>query len=814
MKSYFELYYAWLTYCYRRSDPSIKRRWSHYKRWLSRNFLPLLFDLLCSASIIVVLSKECLRTMQSGFGDYANALLCLLPALITVISVSLQIRDQTIYGLPMRRYQELRKYPCFEFVHMVVIVIALFVLELIARLMNHGIALACISIISLVYALWFALSELPLLMKNERVARYILSHHIQSYEDNDEGYDHSQTNNNLFYHSIDGIINEKGLKQAFLALKRINLDDSFLASYLLNIKLKYLTDLHKELLVRKDNPYFPALFVDPLIILQESFEDLKGLLSFDGVFNYTLIYDDMDIYPLIRLTNLLHLLARDLSLDESEEIQEYKHALLSYYWHLDKNNASKLLNNYISILVHQNALCGQTWFLKAFRDYDYLFSYYKIDKYPLVYFAAMILCHAFNSRYVRDDYKMVIQSFMEEKSNGLNTNGFSLRENLAGYIQNSGDSELLFEALGVFISISSQLNRAACDIYPEANRSFLVDDSSSFNTQLVVKYWIEILLFTPSICCDKKTIKLHFDRLCSDYRLIIKDTIEKRFLEENGTMKHDVETPFFIFLFGSSLRCFNKTVADCLLDLRNTQNLEDYDSNHQPLDDIFIHELELKGEELVASSLESLPVFEKYKDDEVETYSNEFKLEGERDDIYQLFRSCLRELPMSINRIICAKVLSKIHRIALLERYSQGDIERILSLKPLYKGDDWRLLYDCSEEQDIRLKELNMVSVDYLPNHTFAAQGGVLFKVPDNGISIAVRRATSQEINDIIDNDYVLSNGLYTFSNYKNPRYGSFLVTREELYKKLFDRVVFVKINATISTKIDPLKILSFKFEK
>ena len=97
-----------------------------------------------------------------------NALLVLLPMIITVISIAISLRSERYYGLTLKEITKLQKpwFPDFSLV--VATTIVFFALEFFGTFLNFPIQQFTTSILGLIYSAVFAYSWMPFLIRSEK----------------------------------------------------------------------------------------------------------------------------------------------------------------------------------------------------------------------------------------------------------------------------------------------------------------------------------------------------------------------------------------------------------------------------------------------------------------------------------------------------------------------------------------------------------------------------------------------------------------------------------------------------------------------
>lgn len=700
----------------------------------------------------------------------------------------------------------------FNLLHMVLVSVFAFVFEMLSNVLRRPITGLALASISATYSLWFAISELPILMKNEKTIQRIIKSFLLKNAQN------LQFENSVFDRAIKNFISTRGIKEAFYRLRSKKISDDVLLFLLLSRQIDFLTDLLDSIKAYKKNSFVEYGGVDAVEILSNIYKSISDLTDLNDKFNY-LIYDKdgQNIYLLTRLSYLANELSKELSLADDKSIEKFKRILLHYHWRSENNINSLFFNNYILTMTFLGITRGDFWFFKAFRDNDYPPYLYELKKDELIYLSSMLACFAFNSRNVDDKSKNQITDFMDEPSKGLNSNGFSLRINVANSINSYAHSTNLFEGLKIFIDVGLGLKEHTFDIFPQHKGVFLVDDSSDFNVYLLTKYWLEVLLFHDYIIYSSDDLFNYLNGLPGKHRDIVASVIENRLLNSSGSIDKDMKTPYLDFIFPEHMgesKKVNKLIFDALVKFKNDYNQTKYEESHKPIDDKALQSIKNRVDEIIEENVKVFESNEKLDGGLFKEYIRVLRIEGENDELIPLLEAYLKGFKESIRFAVSRSVSEEVDAISAKKyKYSKEQVDEILNFAPELANDLWVLKYSCTEQQQDRLEKMTISRAEYLPRYSFAKKDGVIFVVEYNKLASMPRKAIDREINEIIDEEYIPTNGLYTFSKYHGSSNGNFLVTREELFNRIKDRVILVPLVIRIAVKVDKTKVKLFKFE-
>ena len=276
------------------------------------------------------------------FSDYTNIIVSLLPAVITIISISLQIHDDSIYNVKIRDYQNIRTSIHFNLLLMVIVSIFTFIFELATCVFHRPLTSIVLALIAAFYSLLFAITELPILMKSEKTIHRIIRSFLIKNKEN------LLNENSIFDKAIKNFVLIRGVKEAFNKLRSKDIKDDFLLFLLLSRQNQFLSDYIDYIKAYKENIFVKYNGINIVDVLPNIYSSISDLTDLNDSFNY-LIYDKdgQNIYLLTRLSFLVNSLNNELSLSEDKAVEWFKRILLHYHWRNEKNIHSPFFNNYI-----------------------------------------------------------------------------------------------------------------------------------------------------------------------------------------------------------------------------------------------------------------------------------------------------------------------------------------------------------------------------------------------------------------------------------------------------------------------------------
>ena len=715
----------------------------------------------------------------------------LLPAVITIISISLQMQDEMILGVSIKNLSSIRTGIHYSLLHMIIIAIAVFSFELVTQIFGLPISALIVDILAILLSLLFSVFELPLLMKSERSAKRIIRKAFIAY-DGDVDKTNSQQGNGILSEAVSFLLINRGIKSTFKDLKNNKMKDSILLDILLTKQDSLLYELNDSLEISKNNPFITFESENNILtVLNTSYRNLFELMDLSDDFNY-LLFDKsgLETYQLTRPTFKLHKASSLLNIKFEKEASNYHSIILNYFFDIKGANHSTLYNNYLSIMSCYSLVEGDPWFAKLIRDFDYSPIYFDPDKYTIIYFLTIYSCFVINSKYINERIKNNVLLFLNEKSRGLNSDGDSWLYKFKKTVENFHSASIVFEVLKSLLSFCSSVKDHSYDIAPKLMSVYSYDDSTHFGKELIIDYWLQIIVYHPYFYYDENECLEFFNSLDDDLKRDFVGNLERRWLA-NDTIKNNKETPFFDFVFGDSQtkRKPNDELVKAFVKIKNSYCQKAYEASFEPANEETLTKIKQSINEAVPTVLSKFKLDSSITLEEEREFSFNLRLEG--DDILSLLKVYLGRLSdglANVSRDLISK--NAVHYIFKNYKYSKEDVDKIIELRPSYSGQISHLAYSCNEEQSKIIKEMQIEKLFYLPNNSFVKEGAVKINIEYKIDETVPRFLSEKELEEIIDKEYVQTNGLYRFSNYKTYE-GSFLVTKDHLKELLRERIIF-----------------------
>lgn len=522
-----------------------KRGKCNFDSDMSRKLLPFIPDIIVAVSIALlavlesIYFKGCCPVLDSFEVFIVST--TLLPCIVTILSISLSVSNEKIYGAKLSEIKDLRSPFYFGFYRVALITCVAFAFNILLKLLGLGVSLFFLEVIALVYCVIFILQDVPVLARSDRKIAKLLRNYYKKIVL--EKHFYLNKRHEVFTRMVTNMLLTRGLKEAFCALNSPTVDETELISDLLKIQNNYFWDIKHNISSRQlsgienycdnslirvinagyDNVDALAFSAEPLFFENDFNEDQRNMVT-------------ASIYK-------LHIICKTLKLQEIE--QSKMKAMLSGSWTCQKSYKEK--NAAVDVILHMVLSTineGDTWFLRLLRDDTEGLSLLFSSDNPLGYFISMIVYHFANKRFLVDEGNR-IKAFLGEPEKGINSDGFSWRTAMSKsmyYVR----KEQMIKWLPWFLSYYEIVKEAAQHSHGNnRRRSFDADEVFAINT--VVRNW---LLMVCESCkrsfFGKEDFNVFEEPLDSYQRSAVAEELSKNWVDGNS-IKNNIDASFLVF---------------------------------------------------------------------------------------------------------------------------------------------------------------------------------------------------------------------------------------------------------------------------
>lgn len=773
--------------------------------------------LLCLAVIGAIVADSVTKTTFANKPIAVDIILILLPAIITVISISLSLTKEKIFGIERIRFNKLRDSWTYSFLWMILITILMFVSYTICCFFSWSITLLCLDAISVFYAFCFSLQEIPLLIQSDKAIQRVIRKAYSEIASNRKFKETYEDKRAIVADVIQNMIFSKdmGLKMTYLFFKKGE-DDPLLLNDLLSRENDFLFKAVEDVSIIKSNPSGDYKGINISDIIDRGYDNLSDLFVFSTDYNYARIFKGEDVtYQLTRCFFCLHKLADALLLDDKQKSNANR-ILFELTSDISKEETKRESYSFLNSMMVSTLESGDTWFAEHLRDYDFPFYIFSFDSISIGYFY-LIYCYYLSKicANISEETKAKIDLFVNSQSEGLNSDGSSWVKTAVFNIESAND-KIILDSIKELISVYDSSNEGIFHVYTPTSRGVLTSsDNSTFSKGHLFDVWLEIILFSPYVYVSNDDLILILNSFGEKDKEILLERLSEKWIDiNNSSIRNDAPFGFLSYLGISEKKdkeFANSDVIKTFCDFRT--------SNLQKIKEKQIHDNEIGGEKLeeyrkklgdgFSNAISNYPLLNTKLDLSKEKEFC-FSIRIDSDGIDSLIDLYIKQMPTSLSNVVRKEVLNRVKPNIESEGYTltQDSMNKVVEFKPDYMTSNSSLQYIAPDDIRKYLEDnVKQVGDTYLPANLFWKKGGLSANfeyVPDQS---KFRRFTQNEIDQVIDNQYKMVNGLYKFGEYSNSDVHSFLVTRDELSKYLSKSLFFSLIVFKYKVHIDDSKI-------
>jgi hypothetical protein len=738
-----------------------------------------------------------------------DIILILLPSIITIVTLSLSMPREKIYGLDRVRFNRLRGPWCFRFLEMIVITIAIFFVYTICFALKYYVTMLCLECESTFFSLYFAIQEIPLLTQSDKYIQWILKKRYYSFSPSfDLGVQQEQDD---FTNVICYLILTQGIKTTYFSMKSNDAKkNANLLNYLLTIQNNYFFASISDLSIIKANPSGEFQNIIFSKAIDKGFDNVDDLLRLGDDFDFSEILDGkQDVYLITRSIFCLRELAEAFDL-QSKEREKFQDILFTLSCQLSTSGKhQQVCLNLLNLMLCNTVPDGQMWFAEFLRDSYFPLTFFPQDNEPYGFFLLCLLNSINSNSAIDPKCKQAIITFLSEPGKSPNGNGLSLLEQVRdtmSYLPGRVIVPSLAALLKIYRSSSEEAylfstksqGFMGSDLIPLLSESNLVDD------------WVEIILYDSWAEPYPDELSNGLKTFRPEDQLVLVKTLQRNWFKD-GQFNSSYTSGFLSFI---GIKNSPKSVV---LDKKSEELLANYANDFQ------IDELMKKAEVSLRTSSSYEPDMQKMGnglDSAIKKYGlyeSTLKMESYPVRSFSL-RLDDRFLEDSINlyiqkyNFLFGSLIKEKMDLAKIKTFSRGsfrfseqDIDQIRSF-----GADQMCNTGLSDNLgDPTKSALKKFDLPGLPRDCFWQKGAIGINVEFDKTGSVARKLTSDEVNQIIDHEYAMINGLYKVGD--TGEIGtSVLMTREQLFNFLIRYSCLFTVSFRYVVFVDSEKILLF----
>ena len=417
-----------------------------------------------------------------------------------------------------------------------------------------------------------------------------------------------------------------------------------------------------------------------------------------------------------------------------------------------------------------------------------------------------------NQNFVSNDKRNNILTFLSEPAAGLNSDGSSWNQLVARMIEFS-NSKLITSSLKELIHIYESIPESQ---YYFIKNMVVTDASRNFNKTDILDAWLEIILFGECFSIDKTDVEKVIKELDDDTKMFLINSLSKKWIVDNQLNKNyqiKFLKHFNIHVDAVDENFYNKEIIEFLAKYKNDYYKDD-----------LINKINNDSEDVKEMKEDIKTAFDKciqdndFIDETVDLSSEKpvfFGWRLEKGDLKMLLDAYLKQLPESLMYSFRKKIESALEP-EIIDGYklTEQQIRLIEKFKPNKHSSLNGLIYNSADEMKIIGDDIPLIKSEWLPFNLYFKDSAIKMNAEYDDEHSDIRFLKDEEIDNIIDNEYQLINGLYRFSEFSNDTTRSFLVTRYELKQLLKSRIMYAFVVFKAKVVVDKEKCLWFKLNK
>lgn len=744
-----------------------------------------------------------------------NIISVLLPMIFTILVIAISLPDKDIYGVRINEFRRYRVDNHFDFMEMIIISIIIFIFHTIFSYFNYNLSIIGTYFLSIIYAFLFVFQEVPVILEKEKYLERCIKKIFQ------------ESNNSIIKSGLEGKENKK-----FKILKKFLFTQGY-DSVFKSIKIKdekYNQDLLSNLLtinidflrtIEENHDFYVNTSpekIDGIEIIEAvsmSIANLESLLDMDSEYNIINIFKDGECYYWItRLIFLLQKVTTSLGMQEMFKNHMYSihKQLLSYTDYDYKSEAvEKFVYKVLDNLMVYSISDSKMWFLELMRDSSYNSQFFYGSKNSHFILVAFYLFYLTNDdTRVSANLNSLLEKFMLSNSNGLNSDGISWKKLVAFQIEHYSISELIMMLPDIL------KEHSICDFpfswfYPP-NRTSWCSSEGNFSKGYIINLWLEIVIYSINSYDYKSgNIAIMFEKLTNEEKDILVSELSNHINEQellDFNLKHSVLTYYNCREY-KKLPFRKSDMIQDLIEIRQEFLSKKTDETYKNVS-IASEEYKLIFEKLKSSFMASA-TNNIFYNEEVSLKRKHLKYfatlceKKYKDSFVDMY---IENFDSMISKLISDEISSdiSISKEQMSDAIKNSFIKRFKKFKYKNRRDYIWSRFSLSDEAKTVLNGIEHKNV-FLQGCYYWKDKAIQFNIELENDKCSVRNLSPDEINNLIDKNYKIKDGLYKYSEYNDEK-SSFYMTREKLYSLLEKRYFYICIVFNYKIKIDDEKIL------
>jgi len=780
-------------------------------------WLELIFGFLVFASIIVdVIYKSSLVSIGNITSDI---IIVLLPLVVTILSITLSMPREPIYGIENTDFRKLRGEKTYTFFDMMILTIFVFTVFGLGSLFDFIVTVWVLGLVSIVYSIIFLNQEIPILIRDDQKIKKIIRKNIHK---------------NIKEITLDSLPNEVSM---LIALQNLLLTEGLISAYkVLVTKNKERNRVYLDKLLSLQNEFLFGYIDNHTLVLESltsQYKNIEILLAIDTAIrnindiigqNEQLdileIYGDEEhFYHITRSLFSLHRILTELKFERKFN-SEFSGIVVNIFMKIKfgkiNKSSNKFLYKILNAMITNSVSKNELWFLEILRDSSFgdSFSVHGSDEYMVFLSIYLYYLSKLESR-VPDELKKKIEDFINQPSKGINSSGETWAQvfkHKLNYMNPNDVTSLLSKMLSIFECNSNSFTWYEPSFH--GARWSTISGDHTFSKELIMNWWVGYVLTDSNLhaYAFNNETALQMPELSKNDAYLFAVELNKKWFEDDKLKTGNVLPIPEFYGVNEKVESYmeNSELVNTLKNFKNIQIKEriikEIQENQVTPDSLENHKLVLV--EGLKKAIQEFSVL----DTSIDLTNKQKKYFGILFDTRwseELVKSYAEKMPESLSRLIHDDFLENENVLQIkrqIKTYDIDTLKEILNFKPTsryaYIHD-----YNYTGEKRNLVEEIIKIPMGkklWVPHDLFLRNEAITANFEcDEGESF-VRKLTTDEINVIVDRDFKLVNGLYKYVEGANGD-KSILLSREELIKIVADKFFYAclvfKFNAIYKTE-------------
>lgn len=749
--------------------------------------------------------KSCLDSFQSITSD---VIIVLLPLVVTILSITLSMPREPIYGIENTDFRKLRGDKTYNFFDMMILTILIVTVFSVVSILNFVITVWVLSIVSIVYSIIFLNQEIPILIRDDKKIKKVIRTNIHKNLK-------EITLEVLPYEvsmliALQNLLLTEGIISAYKVLETDNKDrNRVYLDKLLSLQNEYLfgyIDNHTLVIESLTSKYKN---IEILQAIDTAIKNINDIIGLNEQLNVLEIYGDEEhFYHITRSLFSLHRILTELKFEKKFK-NEFSGIIVNMFMKIKYGKTSESINVFLykilNAMVINTVSKEELWFLEILRDSSFgdTFSVYGSDEYMAfisIYFYYIVKLE----NRVPKDFKKKMEDFINQPARGLNSNGESwaqIFKHKLNYMNPEEINTILPKMLLIFECNSNSYTWYDPPFH--GTRWSSINGNHTFSRELIMNWWIGLILSNSNHHAHtfNNEIMLQLPKLNKNNADIFAVELNKNWFEDDKLKTGSILPIAEFYGVKEKVESYMES-SELVASLKNFKNDR---LKKQIINEIQEHQVTPdtleKHKRVLSEGLKKAINEFSALDTSIDLTNEKQKYFGILFDTRwseALVKSYAEKMPESLSRLIYDdfsenELVQQIKNE--IKEYDINTLKKIVSFKPTAR---YAYIYNfnANGEKGKLIEEINKIPLGeklWLPHDLFIRNKAISVNFEYLESESFVRKLTLDEINIIADRDYKLVNGLYKYVEGANGD-KSILLSREELLKLVSDKFFYAGI--------------------